>query len=442
MSIKKTDDSEKKPIQNRIGSWIVNDPKVSVPAIMAIIVAIILGAYMVVDRMKVEQPVATDPKDTLATIVNIAPSNALDGLIGTGATFKILTAPETTIASLQKSIVLHPAVPFTIKTLSTTEFELAIREPLAKGSLLNIAYSTATGPTSRAFQVAGQLRLVNSYPADASVAVPQNSGIELTFNEAIDQSIMDYVTITPSLQMKATVDGNTVIIRSTAGLAKDTQYILTVKSGYKSPVGGELNEAITRSFFTGTQSAFDMRTIKTLNLFQDNEPHYLPLATYMPAPEYTVTVYPLDSVGALKERALQYESLQTQYLQPEKYLASLAASPLFKGVVSPVSLSEFSYTKHLQIPQLPIGSYWIECVSSLGTQVSFVQVSPYALYTEFDESLNQHLFWLLNASTSKPVSATFYSTENLGNAEELGTSLAKTDNDGTAKVGRNSGINR
>ncbi len=417
----------KSSVVSKIKKWAINDPKISIPTAIALCVVIALGIYSAVNFYLAPKAGDEVTEVPMAEIQTITATNTIDGLIGDSTAFKIAAAPETEIESIKRSLVMNPEVPYQVKAISAGEFELTLAAPLAKGALLSIAYQSPAGPTSQAFQVAGQLKLVSSYPADQAVAVPQNSGIEWTFNEAIDANIASFITIEPALETEARIEGNKLILLSKSGFSKDTQYTITLEKGYTSAIGGSLANPVTRRFFTGTQSAYEFKTIKTFNLFQDNEPLHLAIESYMPATEYAVKVFPLEGIEGLQEQVKQYNALEKQYIQPEKHLTTTAVTAIHDLQITPFLAGEYSGIRYLELPQLPIGAYRVECTSSVGNQISFIQVSPYALYTEYDQTLNQHLIWLLNASTSEPINATCHQ------ANQLDTSLAGSDKDGVIR---------
>lgn len=105
------------------------------------------------------------------------------------------------------------------------------------------------------FRTAGPLMLTDSDPEDKAPEVRVNSEISLTFNQPVSPDIGQYITITPHVRTKISVDNNTVTILPVDGFSERSTYTVQIKKGAPSLYGLLLEEEKSL-VFTTTSSYF------------------------------------------------------------------------------------------------------------------------------------------------------------------------------------------
>lgn len=403
-----------------------SDIKLRIAAVFSVLAVIALLLYAMVTQPMTAPPDSALGPETVA-IESLEALDSASGLISSTPTFKVVVSEEAAVATIQNSIQAVPSVPLVVEAISATEFSVRPKAALPKGALLSLAYQSSSGMTSKAFQVAGSLRLTSVYPADGATEVPENTGIELVFSEAVDQGIIDHISLSPEIPYTVDIQDNLVRITAKSRFEKDTLYTLDVDSGYKSALGASLNASRKLQFFTGPRKTYDQRTVLSTHLFQNNEPLQLSLNYNLVANSFAVKIFAVDDAVALSQQYYQLEALSASFVKPEQQLESNQGAPVFEGSLPANTLGDASPTRYLQLPDLSPGAYRIECESDLGNQVAFVQISPLALYFEFDDIKNHGLLWALEAKTAEAAKVT------VAPLEAKDRLLATSDVDGIAQ---------
>lgn len=403
------------------------DIKLRIAAIGSILAVVALMLYIaLVQPQQVADALIEPPSNEAVQIESLQALSSQNGLISAAPVFKLIAPPKTALASLEKSFTSSPKLNFAIKAISETEYEVTPTEPLQKGSLLKLSYNAPSGETSRVYQVSGNLTLKGTYPVYNAKEVPLNTGIELSFSESIDEGIIDHISIRPEVEFSAQIQDNLLILTTVKPLEVDTQYVVTLDNQYKTHLDAQLLDSISLPFFTGTEKAYEQGTQIVSEVLQVNEPRLLQIQQPLSATEYHAKIYPLKGPEALTQELHELKALAIHYMRPEQHMAFSDNQALFDGPLPAFNPSDYVYERFVQLPELAAGAYRIVLESAMGNQITYLQVTPFATYLEYDDTRQEGLLWALDAKTSAPLSATLTALED---PEPI---IATTDAKGTA----------
>ncbi len=190
--------------------------------------------------------------------VRISADGKRSGTISVDSSFIVETSGETNAETLAQYLTVTPAVSTSVTKLSSTSFKVTPSSgSLAPGQIYRLTLGDPGNPAvSYAFQTESALAISSMFPGDRTVNVPVNTGIEVTFSEAvvIDANAAPF-TISPAVGGAFSVypDGKTVLFRPSSGLEYDTVYTVTVNGGVKGKSGRTFEGTKTAVFRTFTK---------------------------------------------------------------------------------------------------------------------------------------------------------------------------------------------
>jgi hypothetical protein len=165
--------------------------------------------------------------------------------------FIVETAGETDAETLAGYLTMTPAIPTSVTKLAPSKFRIAPASgSLAPGQIYKLTLGDPQNPVaSFAFQTENNMVVTSMFPADKTLNVPVNTGIEVTFSDAV---VMDGnsepFTVSPKVKGKFSLypDGRTVLFLPDENLSYGTVYTVTVNEGVTGRSG---------KTFTGEKSA-------------------------------------------------------------------------------------------------------------------------------------------------------------------------------------------
>ncbi|MDE7195328.1 MAG: Ig-like domain-containing protein [Oscillospiraceae bacterium] len=175
--------------------------------------------------------------------------------IATDSGFRITASEDVSAEEIKSRISMSPEMEFSIVKEKSGTYLLSSAKPLPEGILVKLAAADEKGDVrdSWAFQTTEKFRVKSVYPADGSESVAKSSGIEVEFSSPADAgSAKEYFEITPALNGRFETHKNTLYYIPSEKMELDTVYTVTVKSGLKSSLSGELEEDFSFEFKTGS----------------------------------------------------------------------------------------------------------------------------------------------------------------------------------------------
>ena len=179
-------------------------------------------------------------------------------IVPVDSSFIVRTAQPTTAAVIASNLSVSPATPLSITKLSDTEYRLTPASgDLIPGKIYRFTLGDPDEPAATfSFQTEKALAVSGMLPADGSGIVPLNTGIEVSFTEAIDpDDAGDAFSLSPAVKGRYMLypDGRTVAFIPEEPLSYGTPYTVTVREGIRSVSGKTLAEGKTAKFMTITR---------------------------------------------------------------------------------------------------------------------------------------------------------------------------------------------
>lgn len=379
---------------------------------------------------------ASKPKDDslqdnqlLFDILTIEPKANLDGLIASDPVFMLKTENPTSAQAIKENLLVSPSMAFSVKALSKTQFELTPAEPLAKGTMISFKHRNKSRVAGWAFQVSDALKIKSTYPAMSADRVAVNSGVEITFNQTIDPSIIPFVKISPEVPFKASIDNDKLImIPDAVEFEEDSHYLVSIASGYSNALGKSLPQDFELKFTTTGQNATDIYPEFKMLLLKANEPILLP-AGYGEGTTIETALYQIDSATDYMAFSNQYIIDSKRYKYPFKQVPITKMTEVFSEDVATYNKMG---TQYAVLPDLKKGYYCALLTDKFTVKTIYFQVSQYDVYYESSKGLSPEtaddhtLVWVIDSLTGEPVAN--------GLTRINGKASVTTGADGTAKI--------
>lgn len=189
--------------------------------------------------------------------ISISAEGTDSGIVPVDASFIVRTASATTAATLASNLSVTPATALSLTRLSDTEYRITPAEGvLSPGKVYRFTLGDPKNPTaSFAFQTAGELVISSILPADSTIGIPVNTGIEVTFSEAVAvEEVRSAFSILPEVSGSFLLypDGKTVAFVPDDYLNYNTEYTVKVGEGIKALSGKTLAAGRTSRFITAS----------------------------------------------------------------------------------------------------------------------------------------------------------------------------------------------
>ena len=187
--------------------------------------------------------------------VNVRAESADGRLISSAENFIIETEEPCDVDVVANNMTLSPKTNYSLTKVSETEFKVSPTSgTLFPGTVYNFAFGDPENPAaSYSFQTESEFLIKHILPADMETEVGVDTGIEITFSEAIEKC--DYsaiVMIEPEVRCEYELypDEKTLAVIPKSSLEYGTIYKVTVTSGAVSKSGKKLAADVSASFMT------------------------------------------------------------------------------------------------------------------------------------------------------------------------------------------------
>ncbi len=183
-------------------------------------------------------------------------------IIPTSENFIIETSDKCDSETVAQYMNISPKMNVSLTKNSDTEFVVTPSSgTLFPGTVYNISFGDPDNPASSfSFQTESEFFVKSVLPADMSTSAPVDTGIEITFSEAIDEAtVKGAITIEPSVDFEYELysNGKVLAIIPDDDLEAGTVYKVTVAQSVKSASGRGLKEEKAVSFRTALSAKED-----------------------------------------------------------------------------------------------------------------------------------------------------------------------------------------
>ena len=172
--------------------------------------------------------------------------------------FILETEGDTDAETVAEFLSVTPEFTASITKLDSKTFKIQpANGTLAPGSVYRLALGDPENPVaSFAFQTESFFAVKSVFPGDLGLNVPVDTGIEVTFTEAVKLEGKPF-TLSPDVKGSYSLypDGRTVLFLPDKKLAYDTVYTLTVSADVTGQSGNTLGEEAVSKFRTVTREA-------------------------------------------------------------------------------------------------------------------------------------------------------------------------------------------
>ena len=195
--------------------------------------------------------------DELKT-VSITADGTDSRVIPIDGSFIIETAGPTETGTLAGYLTMTPAIATSVTKLSDNKFKVSPASgSLEPGQIYRITLGDPENPAaSYAFQTENGMKVKSVFPADLSLNVPRDTGIEVTFTDSVLlDGQKEPFTLSPAVKGKFSLypDGRTVLFLPDSDLDYDTVYTVTVSEGVAGRSGKTFEGECSAKFRTVTK---------------------------------------------------------------------------------------------------------------------------------------------------------------------------------------------
>jgi len=366
----------------------------------------------------------------LDKVADVSPEESDSLGVSTSSAFRLLFSSDTDEETILSSLSVEPQQSFTISKLSGKEYRVEFDRPLQSDSIYNLIFSDKnTGARkSWAFQTKKAFNVIRTLPADKSVNVPVNTGIEITFSHAGIKDPEKYIEITPAVAGRFEWNKKTLVFVPER-LEQNTVYTVTVKKGIHSEGSSDtLQNDYTFKFQTEAPSTSKKYFTFTNDIYNFTPDAVPALEVYTSEDtagrEVAVEIYSYpDAESFLKDIRKNYSE---PYWTVDSNDDSYDVSKLQKVAAVNASVVKYNYDYwnryYLVLPSsLPEGYY--VAVADVGDKYyAPLQISKTSVYIM--KATNECLAWVNDTTTGQPVSGAEF-------ALDTGMS-AKTNENGLA----------
>jgi hypothetical protein len=190
--------------------------------------------------------------------VSITASSGSGKMVPVDGSFILETEGDTDAETVAEFLSVTPEFTASITKLDSKTFKIQPASgTLAPGSVYKLALGDPENPVaSFAFQTESFFAVKSVFPGDLGFNVPVDTGIEVTFTEAVKLEGKPF-TLSPAVKGSYSLypDGRTVLFLPEKKLAYDTVYTLTVSAEVTGQSGKTLGQEVVSKFRTVTRDA-------------------------------------------------------------------------------------------------------------------------------------------------------------------------------------------
>ncbi len=392
-------------------------------------------------------PVVIDPVVQTSGGITLQAEGAQNGIISTLSVFKVTTENDMSEEELISSLTVTPKMDFAVTKTGEKAFDITPAKELEEGTLYRFTVGDPENPTgSFVFQTESNLVIKSVFPADKSSDVPVNTGIEISFSEAIapDTDFSKYISNENGIKghFELYPNGKTLAFIPEKDLEKGQIYTFNVKEGISSVSGKTLSEGREFKFLTQTEVEYESSAISLvssmLTFSKEEAKHGMPVGYRLysgrnPSTDnkINVSVYAFSSVDEAAKAIIDMEKQKEEYLlNPTISAFSLkglkkVAQTEFKGEDTAEG-KYYSNSRSIVLPALEKGVYIAEMTftGKIGgkkyqeTLQCLIQISNLTVYTEQNE--NDMLIWVNNGNQgiNGSIKGYYFDRYDFWNAEE------------------------
>ena len=347
-------------------------------------------------------------------LLSITPIESTSLGIARGTAFLISSETQPlTEAHLQSYLSIPSGESFTLEAQPDDTFLLRFANDLSPAQIYNIVYSPPQmQPVSHAFQTVDIFRITATTPATATHSIPTDSGIEVTFNQALANAydFRDAFVIYPPVEGRFYQRENTHIFAPNE-LAPGIEYTVTIRPGLTGITGEVLEEAYSFMFTTrwGTATAREFSIAGRA------------YTTFLP---WQQPVIPINASNAYLNRdfIVSIYDLQT----PENFInfSGDKGEPIYELTLQIYTSESHRAFHHFLLGRyLQEGYYLATITSPIDGMVlqKFIQVSALSVYSL--SVAGETVFWVHDATTHQPAA---------GAEVSIGDTVVTTNHEGIA----------
>ena len=411
--------------------------------VAAVLVAAIAGAALLIAL----KPAVSDP---VAITAEITPTAADANGVFTGSQFLIAGERFADEDDLRGQLSAGVETPFELEKTEQGNYLLTFAEPLEPDSILTFMIDDGKGnDRSYAFQTRSEFCVRSFFPKNGGIAEP-DTGIEITFTRDDFVDYESFITVEPSTTpYRMEKVGNRVVIIPEKRWEKMTDYVVTVKAGFKSASGDEFAEDATATFRidrdydtnylierSGSLAETFLTTdVPVIELRADIYSDRGRIAKYGEIP-FDVTVHKVGSADAYAEliRAMEVKDLyrRSYYYENRDYdiVSTANMNQYARATLNLIPEGSGSYSHcFLVLPEeLPEGYYVVTASATVGGKdyviQKLIQINDTVVYMRSENK--RLLVWVNDARTATSVSGATVTVD--------GESAVKTSDNGSVSV--------
>ncbi len=340
------------------------------------------------------------------------------------------------LASVRSALSVEPRVGLAVKVEDQEGrvFKVSADEALKADRVYRFRLALA-GPNepgySWAFQVAGQLRIAGSLPADRSSGVPLNTGIEIEFShEGVDEP-GSFFTITPFVPGSWQRHRRTLVYVPAVPLQRSTVYTCTVKQGLGLQDSDKtLGADYTFAFETAgvsQQAPSSWFYVDTSEVeFAPTEPPFFSVSYGVYGKEATALPKVAAKVYRYRDAAAYVATLEERAKVP--FWADLSrqnwkppTAGLEPVLETDLQIQTYQWQTYLVLPRTLDPGYYLACFRYESSDCyAWIQVTDLSGYTL--EATNDTVVWFNSLASGRPVEGV--TLRQAGSGVPLGTSNA------------------
>ena len=426
----------------RFGKWIAAHKAVSI-SVAAVLVAAIAGAALLIAL----KPAVSDP---VAITAEITPTAADVNGVFTGSQFLIAGERFADVDDLRGQLSAGVETPYELEKTEQGNYLLTFAEPLEPDSILTFMIDDGKGnDRSYAFQTRSEFGVRSFFPKNGGIAEP-NTGIEITFTRDDFVDYESFITVEPSTTpYRMEKVGNRVVIIPEKRWEEMTDYVVTVKAGFRTASGDEFTEDATATFRIdrdydtkyliersgSIEETFLTTDVPVIELSADTYSDSGRAVQYGEIP-FDVTVHKVGSANAYAEliRAVEVKDLyrRSYYYANRGYdiVDTAGMNQYAQATLNLIPEGSGSYsTCFLVLPEeLPEGYYVVTASATIDGKdyviQKLIQVNDTVVYMRSENK--RLLVWVNDAKTATSVSGAAVTVD--------GESAVKTSGDGSVSI--------
>lgn len=333
------------------------------------------------------------------TTLSVVADNNTDYGIALNTAF-ILTDEEgvgLSVEDIRRHVTISPDVDFDVEALDSGAFLLKTKDVLVPDEIIKVAFQREGEDFGWAFQTIADFDVLRTLPTNNGWDVPKNSGIEMIFTKEVPEGIDPYFDISPATLGRFAYDGNKVTFIPDVDLRANTQYRITIGTGYGYE-DDHMMADYTFSFHTTYQwqNEHPISFSASSQLFVSDTTQLLRFMIHnrdIIGADAAMTIYQLTDAKAFMDGITAMENLED--MDDIVNLVDYQTQSVMAGVVSAKDES-YVYEGWINMNQTLDHGFYLVRIDIEGTNFyEFVQVGPYQAYVAQDS--DELLIWAMDS---------------------------------------------